>query len=1026
MDQSPIISRRILSAVAGVVVLYCLCTLAVLVTIPDLRLRFLMLDPESIILERDQEHSSATPSRGIVVRQAAGVEFHGDEPIQIGDRLLQLGSVRIDNYLDYARELLAMRNAEVLPGGKVPAGTDPLQAGLPVLLQEEGGQRWIRIRFQQRRTGKVLENAIALQPVPFRESALTFVWFLLQLLIFGVGLLAFWSRPFDRPAKLFFAMCLATLGAFVGGFHWWIIVGSFWLCVPFALCAVLLPVVILHFFLMYPRPKPLFLKHSRELLATIYAVPVLTLALFLVAETAVWRWVLQPDTPARTEAIIGWLQLLRQGIYLYLAVAAVYFLATLISLVHARMATRNPVELNQVNSILWAGFIATGFIGYTLLLAYFNRTAFALGGGRVPMFLASLVFMLAYAVGIVRFKLMLVDQIISRGMWYYTLSYGSTALVAAGIAAGALALSHQSHLLPTNMQAVLVGLVLMTGVAMVLWLRDGWQRAIDRRFFREKYRLDKALRRMNRASGQLTDTQFLADRMLNSCRDVLQADRAALYLRGDKSTAWRLTSAQGDMQRLPLQIPLTEDLQSALSRDGTVQRTLTGSDPVVPEQAVLRQLHAELIHGLEIDGAISGFVALGPKHSGTYSAEDLTFLTALGQMTGVALHNAKVQQDLGHLNEELRLRVERIAQQKQQILMLQSELAATRPETEDKIEPVSDFHRELITGSSPALNRVMETVRKVAASETSVLVRGESGTGKELVAHVIHENSARRAGPFVAVHCGALAPSLLESELFGHQKGSFTGAQADRRGRFELAHGGTIFLDEIGDISAETQVKLLRVLQQHEFERVGGTETIRVDVRVIAATHQNLEQLILDGKFREDLYYRLNVIGITLPPLRERLEDLIELSMQFLKRTAIHSGKPVIGLDDEAVETLMRYHWPGNIRELENVLERAVVLTEGPTVTVADLPVNLQSVGRQFSRPTASLRLQPRSSRLSDRGSPSVEEPVPWRKLDEDAERELLLSALQKCGGNKARAAKMLGIPRSTFFSKLKKYALAD
>lgn len=1017
-------TRRILSAIAGIVVLYCLCTLAVLVTIPDLRLRFLLLDPEPFSTEQIPAATTLEQNAGIVVRKADGREARGTELIQNGDRLLRLGNVRVDNYLDYARGLLVLRNAEILPGGKVPAGTDPMQPGLPVLIQEEGGQQWIRIRFLQSDTGRIYENAIALQPVPLAESALTFVWFLLQLLIFGVGLLAFWSRPFDRPAKLFFAMCLATLGAFVGGFHWWMIVGSFWLCVPFAICAVLLPVVVLHFFLMYPRPKPVFLKHSRELLATIYAVPLITLMAFLLAETALWRWIIQPDSPARTQAIVGWLQLLRLGIYVYLAVAAVYFIATLISLVHARFATRNPVELNQVNSILWAGFIATGFIGYTLLLAYFDRTAFALGGGRVPMFLASLVFMLAYAVGIIRFKLMLVDQIISRGMWYYTLSYGSTALVAAGIAAGALAISQQSHLLPTKQQAVLVAVVLMTGVVLVLWLRDGWQRAIDRRFFREKYRLDKALRRMNRAEGQLTDTQFLAERMLNSCRDVLQADRAALYLRGDKSQAWRLTSAQGDVQRLPLQIPLTEELLTALGREGTIQRTLTGSDPVTAEQAALRQLHSELIHGLEIDGSLSGFVALGPKHSGgAYSAEDLTFLTALGQMTGVALHNAKVQQDLGHLNEELRLRVERISQQKQQILMLQTELAASRPESSAKTEPTSDFHRELITGSSPALNRVMETVRKVAASETSVLVRGESGTGKELVAHVIHENSARRAGPFVAVHCGALAPSLLESELFGHQKGAFTGAQTDRRGRFELAHGGTIFLDEIGDISAETQVKLLRVLQQHEFERVGGSETLRVDVRVIAATHQNLEQQILDGKFREDLYYRLNVISITLPPLRERLEDLIELSMQFLKRTANRSGKPVIGLDDEAVETLMRYSWPGNIRELENVLERAVVLADGPTVTVEDLPADLQTSGRRLARTAATDRPL---SRAADRRTMPLAETVPWRRLDEDAERELLISTLQQCGGNKARAARLLGIPRSTFFSKLKKYAISE
>lgn len=1024
MDNSSWTTRGGLAAVSGIVVLYCLYTLSLIATIPDLRLRFLLVDDPPRFFSFSSAAAEKTDHKGIVVRRTYGVEFRG-EPIVDGDRLLQLGSVRIDNYLDYSRQMAALRSADIPPGGNVDPDTNPMQPGLPSLIQEKGGQRWIRVQFWQHKTERVVVSALALQPVPFREAALTFVWFLLELMISGVGLLAFWSRPFDRSAKLFFAMCLATLGAFVGGFHWWIVVGSFWLSVHFVICGVLLPVIVLHFFLIYPRPRGIYLQHPRALLAAIYAVPAVTLGLFLAAEVALWLWIIRPESAARTEAVLAWLQILRQGIYFYLAVAAIYFLATLASLIAARLTTRNPVELNQVKFILRAGFIATGFIGYTLLLAYSDRTAFALGGGRVPMFLASLVFMLAYAIGIIRFKLMLVNQIISRGMWYYILSYGSTALVAAGIACGAMAVSRQSHLMPSYVQAVLVAGVLMTGVALVLWLRDGWQRAIDRRFFREKYRLDKALRRMNRAEGQLTDTQFLAERMLNSCRDVLQTDRAALYLRGDKATVWRLTSAQGNTQGLPFQLPVAEELLQAMSRDGTIQRALAGLETGDPEQTLLRQLHAELIHGVEMDGAISGFVALGSKHNGgSYSAEDLTFLTALGQMTGVALHNAKVQQDLGHLNEELRLRVERIAHQKQQILMLQTELAATREEPRG--ETAGEFHRETIAGNSPALIRVMETVRKVAASETNVLLRGESGTGKELVAHVIHENSSRKNGPLIAVHCAALAPGLLESELFGHVKGAFTGAQSDRPGRFELADGGTIFLDEIGDITPETQVKLLRVLQQQEFERVGGSETVRVNVRVIAATHQNLEQLIADGRFREDLYYRLNVISVTLPPLRERLEDLLELSVRFLKRAAARSGKTIIGLDDEAVEALMRYSWPGNIRELENVIERAVVLADAATVTVADLPADLQTAGRPASGTISASKPLQRTGRTLPRDTAVSAESYPWRRMDEDSERELLLSALQQCRGNKARAARLLGLPRSTFFSKLKKFAIAE
>ena len=223
--------------------------------------------------------------------------------------------------------------------------------------------------------------------------------------------------------------------------------------------------------------------------------------------------------------------------------------------------------------------------------------------------------------------------------------------------------------------------------------------------------------------------------------------------------------------------------------------------------------------------------------------------------------------------------------------------------------------------------------RKVAASPSAVLIRGESGTGKELLAEAIHAASPRAARPFVKVHCAALSQSLLESELFGHVKGAFTGADRDRVGRFEQANGGTLFLDEIGDINLEVQTKLLRVLQEMSFERVGSSQPITVDVRILAATHQDLEAMIRAGRFREDLYYRLNVFSLRTPPLRERKEDIFELAVHFLGRHAERIGKAVTHLDEEAVEALVAYDWPGNIRELENVIERAVVLADGPAIT---------------------------------------------------------------------------------------------
>src|SRR6187455_2092912 len=248
---------------------------------------------------------------------------------------------------------------------------------------------------------------------------------------------------------------------------------------------------------------------------------------------------------------------------------------------------------------------------------------------------------------------------------------------------------------------------------------------------------------------------------------------------------------------------------------------------------------------------------------------------------------------------------------------------------------IYDFDR--IIGSSGALEKVLAVVRKVAKSNTTVLVRGETGTGKELIAGAVHHNSLRAARNFVKVNCAALQENLLESELFGHEKGAFTGADKQRIGRFEQADGGTLFLDEIGDMSPNTQAKILRVLQEHEFERLGGTRTIKVDVRLIAATNRDLSAMVAAGQFREDLYYRLNVVTIEMPPLRERKEDIVPLGHAFIKRFAGELKKKIDGIEPDAQKLLMRYNWPGNIRELENTIERAILLAEGRAIASVDL-----------------------------------------------------------------------------------------
>jgi transcriptional regulator with GAF, ATPase, and Fis domain len=328
-------------------------------------------------------------------------------------------------------------------------------------------------------------------------------------------------------------------------------------------------------------------------------------------------------------------------------------------------------------------------------------------------------------------------------------------------------------------------------------------------------------------------------------------------------------------------------------------------------------------------------------------------------------------------------------------------------------------HSGLI-GTSPQLRQVLQLVRKVAANDkTVVLIRGESGTGKELLAQAVHDSSPRAGKAFVKVHCAALSPTLLESELFGHVKGAFTGAHRDKVGRFELATGGTLFLDEIGDIALEVQTKLLRVLQERTFERVGSSEPLTVDVRILAATHQDLEELIRQGRFREDLYYRLNVFPIFVPPLRQRWEDLAELATHFLKQAALRCRKPVTEIDDDVLAILKAYHWPGNIRQLENVVERAVVIAEGTTLTIHELPEDILRVVDNLSMP------------LGDReANGDALEPSPANGLRRDRsdrqrrERDLLLQALETAAGNKAEAARALGLARSTLLSKLKKHGI--
>lgn len=348
-------------------------------------------------------------------------------------------------------------------------------------------------------------------------------------------------------------------------------------------------------------------------------------------------------------------------------------------------------------------------------------------------------------------------------------------------------------------------------------------------------------------------------------------------------------------------------------------------------------------------------------------------------------------------NDELLLTMEKAAR----FAAAQRENLLLRQSLEDR------FATENIVGRGKAMQRVLEMVSKAAPTKSTVLITGESGTGKELVAKAIHYASPRKNASFISVNCMALASGVLESELFGHEKGSFTGAVARKRGRFEMAHEGTIFLDEIGELSPELQVKLLRVIQERKFERVGGSELIEVDIRILAATNRNLDEAVAAGTFREDLYYRLNVVHIETPPLRERREDIPLLAAHFLERYSGENNKKFKGFSADAMEYLTAYEWPGNVRQLQNVVERCVVLSPGEVIGVEDLPAEIRDEESQYK---SAVDLLPVTINLNE--------------TLEKIEVALIRRALARSNFVQVKAAEMLGISKSLLQYKLKKYKL--
>jgi transcriptional regulator with GAF, ATPase, and Fis domain len=950
----------------------------------------------------------------------------GDLTPRAGDKVVLVGNVEIDTWpkILTAPQVIQQRLAGS-PPNPVPEWANPgpeVKSNHP----ENEGALFIKAVFvrpgQDGAPDIRFHGWCELRQLPLAELVPSVVWFFLKLSLFLVGALVLWKRPDDNAAAQFFLVCILTVGAYMGGYHWPYIAPQPVLVLIFMVCAVLLPAVSLHFYLAFPRPKNFLRRRPRRALLAVYGAPLAFLAALL-ALYARARWAVRHVAPA--DEVDAALDLLRQAIYVYLGVAALLYLGCVAALVHSYRTAADLTERNQVKCILCGALLALVPIGYSLYLALWDPDAFGRGEATWPMFAASACLTVAFAISITRYRLMELDKIISSGVGYFLISFLAGLVYCAVVLAGTLVFQHAiaspslSHALTVSVTALVLLVVLDLARGRLL-------KALDRRFHRQKYQIDSTLQRLGRAVQQLVDPPTLANRLLHVSAEVFGVPRGAVYLRQEDPPRYRLAGSLGPA---PAEAELAPDapLPAALGAQGAVTAPLWYGDRASDAQRQLDALGGEVAQGLTHEGRLLAVLVLGPKDRTPYQAEDLTLLAAFAQVTALALESARGHQTIEVLNRDLKAKVEKIAEQQRRILALQSELrkqslarlpppqvADVQPAGQD--EPASADKGPII-GSSPQLRGLLHLVHKVAQNErTVVLIRGESGTGKELLAQAVHDRSPRAGKPFVKVHCAALAPTLLESELFGHVKGAFTGAHRDKVGRFELANGGTLFLDEIGDISLEVQTKLLRVLQERAFERVGSSEPISVDVRILAATHQNLEELIRQGRFRTDLFYRLNVFPVVVPPLRERWEDIPELVQYFLRQAARHSNRPAPQIDDDALSVLKQYAWPGNIRELENVVQRAVVVAEGPLVTAAELPDEvLRAV--DGAAPAA----WPDKDELA---APPGRGLRREREERNHREREQILRALRAAGGNKAEAARALGLHRSTLISRLKRLGL--
>ncbi|MFN0250905.1 MAG: sigma 54-interacting transcriptional regulator [Kofleriaceae bacterium] len=867
-----------------------------------------------------------------------------------------------------------LREGEVIVAADGTRFTGTLDYAMRVLSRGEGET----VRLGVMRGISLVDVPITLEPprVPW-DSLVAAV---LAAILLGFGLVARIARPDDLDAKRFYRSAVIYALVYTGALSWTKLIIHPALGLVFLVALFLGPPLSLHLSIDFPHREANTVRVRRWKRASYTLSVVLGTGCLIAMGIAVGEYLAgRPDTALRYAVAM---------IAAQIALIPVHTSFGLISQIRAHRTAAGALRA-QLRWLLFAHALGGLPILISVPIAIADLDRFLIYRYQAFVVTVAILWFVGYGLAVLRIRLADVDALIKSSLGY-TITTGAAVGVYLGVVLAAGWLT-STLLGETGPWPHLVAGLVAAGLFGPIRTRvGGW---VDRRFFRDRQHYIEALRHAGESLAVLREPDDLAREAVAQIVDAVHAEDGTLYLRarthpsepsdptGD--IAWRVAYST-------LAAPPGEPLAPA---DGLAVPIYVTTDS-------------------DIDSSnIGGWLILGPRRSGDlYSTDDRDLLGALAAQLAVSLANARAFGTIADMSRTLASQTKTLEAQNAEIRELR-----------DRLEDENRFLRKrafaatdgaTLAFDSKAMRELQANLERIARSDANVLVLGESGTGKGLLARTLHASSPRADGPFMHVDCGAIAASVFESELFGHERGAFTGATRLRRGPIELADGGTLFLDEIGELPLELQPKLLRMLEEKVILRVGATAPVSVDVRIVAATHRNLEEMVTAGTFREDLYFRLRVVELVVPPLRARRADIPALCAALLPRVARRCARPMLPLADDAIAALMAYSFPGNVRELENVLERALVLADDATAISA-----------------ADLELSDRAPSLPEEEAAIVaplagETSKPHGDVMDDIERRRLTAALTAANGNQSTAAKALGMPRTTFINKLRRHGL--